>query len=202
MTKRLATILAATGFAALSTAATDCAAVWDVRYEGPDAIALVERPTGRTTRPVTHERQLAKGRLASALEPILANALEPCVPSGSGMATVKASQAIDHIGETATRIGGLGLYLNLPGGDRASSGNFYIAPYFALTVTFAPEGGAPETAELFEFNRVDVDPAAPITQDKFVELPVGNLMPTLLNFMKARLPEAMHRAFPNRCPAA
>ena len=67
MTQRLATIAAALGFAVISLAAPgDCAAMWEVRYDGPDQITLVERPNsaGRNvTRSGAHEKDLAKGRL-------------------------------------------------------------------------------------------------------------------------------------------
>lgn len=184
-----------------------CAAAadgWEVRYDGPDEMVLVERPNGagrNTQRPAVHTKGLREGRLASALEPILANAMEPCAKEASGEVVVKAATMIDRIGDTPTRMSGVGLYLNLPDADRVQYGNFYIAPFFSFSVSFAPKGAPPEVANVYSFNRVAVDPRVPTTQDKFLEMSPGELMPTVLNFVDARLRAALHEAFPDRCPA-
>lgn len=205
MAQPLATTLAMVGFALVSLcSAQRCEAAWEVRYDGPDQVALVERPNsaGRNiARSGVHEKELAKGRLASALEPILANAFERCAPEGSGTVTVKPGDVADHIGDTSQRLSGLGLYLNLPDADRVMYGHFYIAPFFSFNVTFAPEGKAAETAEVFDFDRLDVGVNVSVTQGKFLESPVGTVMPTILGFAKSNLPAAMHKAFPGRCPA-
>ena len=205
MKQQLATTFAAVGFAlALLCASAESKAAWEVRYAGPDQVFLVERPNSaghNLTRSGVHAKELIPGRLASALEPILANAFERCAPQGSGMVTVKPANMADHIGDTSQRISGLGIYLNLPDADRVSMGHFYIAPFFVLNVTFAPEGGAEETADLFEFDRLEIVGREDITQGKFLETPAANLMPTVLNFAKTHLPAAMHKAFPGRCPA-
>ena len=181
------------------------AAGWEVRYDGPDEMVLVERPNsaGRNTqRAAVHTKELREGRLASALEPILANALEPCAKEESGEVVVKPAIMIDRIGQSATRMSGVGIYLNLPDADRVDYGNFYLAPFFSFSVSFAPKGGPVEQADVYSFNRLAVDPRVPTTQDKFLETSPAELMPTVLNFVDARLRPALHEAFPDRCPAA
>jgi hypothetical protein len=181
-----------------------CADGWEVRYDGPDEVTLVDRPNsaGRNVvRPATHEKKLHEGRLASALEPILANALEPCAKEASGEVVVRPAPMIDRIGDTATRMSGVGVYLNLPDADRVQYGNFYIAPFFSFSVSFAPQGGSREEADVFSFNRVPVDPRVPTTQDKFLQMSPNELMPSVLAFVDARLRAALHESFPKRCPA-
>ncbi|HXF80366.1 MAG TPA: hypothetical protein VN598_15985 [Usitatibacter sp.] len=180
------------------------AAGWEVRYDGPDEMVLVERPNGagrNTQRAAVHRKELRSGRLASALEPILANALEPCATEDSGEVVVKPAVMIDRIGQSATRMSGLGIYLNLPDADRVEYGNFYIAPFFSFSVSFSPSGRPVEVGEVYSFNRLAVDPRVPTTQDKFLETSPAELMPTVLNFVDARLRATLHEAFPNRCPA-
>ena len=178
---------------------------WDVRYDGPDELAFVERPNtaGRNlVRPGMHVRKLREGRLELALEPIIANAAEHCAPEVSGAIVVKPAVARDRIGDTASHMSGIGYYLNLPDADRVQYGNFYLAPFFSLSVSFKPEGGPAETAELFEYKRIAVDPRVPTTQEKFIETDPGELMPPLLAFLRERLPAALRQAFPKRCAAA
>jgi hypothetical protein len=178
---------------------------WDVRYDGPDELALIERPNsaGRNlARPGMHVRKLREGRLELAMEPIIANAAEHCAPEASGAILVKPATVRDRIGDTASHMSGIGYYLNLPDADRVQYGNFYLAPFFALSVSFKPEGGPAETAELFEFKRLDVDARVPTTQDKFIETDPGELMPPLLALLRERLPAALKHAFPKRCAAA
>ncbi|HEX4330570.1 MAG TPA: hypothetical protein VH040_00405 [Usitatibacter sp.] len=177
---------------------------WDVRYDGPDEMVLVERPNGagrNVQRPAVHTRGLRSGRLASALEPILANAMEPCAKETSGEVVVKPAATMDRIGDTPTRMSGVGIYLNLPDADRVQYGNFYVAPFFSFTVSFRPKGGSAEVADVFGYNRVAVDPRVPTTQDKFLETSPAELMPTVLDFVDAQLRTALHEAFPKRCPA-
>jgi len=181
------------------------AAGWEVRYDGPDEMVLVERPNsaGRNTqRAAVHTKELREGRLASALEPILANALEPCAKEESGEVVVKPATMIDRIGQSTTRMSGVGIYLNLPDADRVEYGNFYVAPFFSFSVSFAPKGRPVEQADVYSFNRLAVDPRVPTTQDKFLETSPAELMPTVLNFVDERLRLALHEAFPDRCPAA
>lgn len=189
--------------AILVAPAAHAALSWEVRYDGPDQVVLVERPNsaGRNTqRAGVHTKELRSGRLASALEPILANALEPCAKEESGEVVVKPAVMIDRIGQSTTRMSGIGIYLNLPDADRVEYGNFYIAPFFSFSVSFAPKGGAVEQADVYGFNRLAVDPRVPTTQDKFLETSPAELMPTVLAFVDARLRGALHEAFPDRCP--
>lgn len=192
--------------ALLAAAAPNALAVgWEVRYDGPDELVIVERPNtaGRNlVRPGMHTRKLRQGRLELAMEPIIANAAERCAPEVSGSILVKPADARDRIGDTASHLRGIGYYLNLPDADRVQYGNFYLAPFFALSVSFAPEGAPAETAELFEFKRIDVDPRVSAPRDKFIETDLGELMPPLLAFVRQRLPAALSQAFPKRCPAA
>ena len=180
------------------------AAGWEVRYDGPDEMTLVERPNSAGRNPqraAVHTKGLREGRLASALEPILANALEPCAREESGEVVVKPAIMIDRIGQSTTRMSGVGIYFNLPDADRVEYGNFYIAPFFSFSVSFAPKGGSVDEADVYSFNRLAVDPRVPTTQDKFLETGPAELMPTVLKFVDARLRTALHEAFPNRCPA-
>ena len=180
------------------------AAGWEVRYDGPDEMVLVERPNnaGRNTqRAAVHTKELREGRLASALEPILANALEPCAKEESGEVVVKPATMIDRIGQSTTRMSGVGIYLNLPDADRVEYGNFYVAPFFSFAVSFAPKGGPVERADVFGFRRVPVDPRLPATQEKFLETSPSQLMPAVLDFVDERLRAQLHEAFPGRCPA-
>ena len=191
--------------ASLVTLGAAAATGWEVRYDGPDEMVLVERPNsaGRNTqRASVHTKELRSGRLASALEPILANALEPCAKEDAGEVVVKPAMMIDRIGQSTTRMSGVGIYLNLPDADRVEYGNFYIAPFFSFSVSFAPAGRPAEVADVYSFNRLAVDPRVPTTQDKFLETSPAEIMPTILNFVDARLRDALHEAFPNRCPKA
>jgi hypothetical protein len=194
----LAVLLAAGATSAL-------AGGWDVRYDGPDEVTFVERPNTAghdLVRPGLHVRKLHEGRLELAMEPIIANAAEHCAPEASGSIVVKPALARDRIGDTASHMSGIGYYLNLPDADRVQYGNFYLAPFFALSVSFKPEGGPAETAELFEYKRIEVDSRVPTTQDKFIETDPGELMPPLLAFLRERFPAALKEAFPRRCAAA
>jgi len=185
-------------------AAAAAAPGWEVRYDGPDEVVLVERPGsigGGARRASVHTKALRSGRLASALEPILANALEPCAKEASGEVVVRPATTIDRIGETPARMSGLGFYLNLPEADDLPYGNFYVAPFFSFAVSFAPKGGPVERADVFGFRRVPVDPRLPATQEKFLETSPSQLMPAVLDFVDERLRAQLHEAFPGRCPA-
>src|SRR5437764_5508224 len=122
----LAVLLAAGATSALADG-------WDVRYDGPDEVAFIERPNtaGRNlVRPGMKVRKLHEGRLELAMEPIIANAAEHCAPEASGAILVKPAIVRDRIGGTASHMSGIGYYLNLPDADRVQYGNFYLAPFF------------------------------------------------------------------------
>ena len=112
---------------------------------------------------------------------------------------ISAEPMRDRIGETFTRIGGLGLYLNLPLGSKVNIGNFYLAPFFAGKVSLVGDAGTLQSAELFEFERMIVENPQS-TQEFFLDARTADIEASLATFMKARLPAAIRRALGSRCP--
>lgn len=188
----------------LALAASSAAAMaWDFRYEGPDEITLITRPNaaGTNTRGAAlHVRELPSGRLEEALRTIVTSALESCSQQDITRVTVKPFSTPDRFGDTITRIQGPGIYLNLPDADRVNYGNWYIAPFFALTVSLKTSAGATdESIDLFEFTRINVDARVPTTQGAFLETRTADLFPSVVAFASSRLPAALRQGLSRHC---
>ena len=111
-----------------------------------------------------------------------------------------ASPVPDRIGDTMSRLRGLGVYLNLPLADRVSMGNFYLAPFFAFTVNLAGDGGPLQSYDLYEYNKAILDKPS-ITQEGFLDARTSDVEASVVSFVKARMPGALRKALGSRCPA-
>jgi hypothetical protein len=177
---------------------------WEVSYKGPDTLTLVTRPNraGSNVRSaLLHARELPAGTWAQILPPLIGDALQRCSMQGVSAVNVESAPAADKIGDTPTRIEGLGIYVNLAAASRASTGNWYLAPYYSIKVSLAGEG-SPDTQAILEFDRLAV-PTDFMNEDAFLEVRTEDVQKTVVAFVKKTLPVAVSRAFPLRCaPAA
>ncbi|MGZ5065487.1 MAG: hypothetical protein ACXWG1_08040 [Usitatibacter sp.] len=179
-------------------------AAWTLAYEGPDELLLVGRPNsaGTNTRGADlHPRQLPAGRVAEILSPSVTTALQGCAMDDVRRVAIAASPVPDRIGETMTRLHGLGIYMSLPLADRVSMGNFYLAPFFALTVTLVGDAGPLQSYDLYEFNKAILD-RPQITEESFLDARTADVEASVVSFVKARMPGALRKALGSRCPAS
>lgn len=178
-------------------------AAWTFRYEGPDELLLVGRPNSAGTNArgaELHPKPLPAGRLAEILAPIVTGALQGCSTDDVRRVALIAAPMPDRIGETMTRLHGFGIYLNLPLADRVSMGNFYLAPFFALTVSLFGEERPLESADVYEFTKAILD-RPQITQESFLDARTSDVEASIVSFAKQRLPGALRKALGSRCPA-
>lgn len=180
------------------------AASWTVSYDGPDELLIVGRPNtagSNIVRASLHLRPLPSGRLSQLLAPIVATALEGCSMDGVRRIAITPMSSPDHIGETMARIQGLGLYLNLPLANRVSYGNFYLAPFFAITVSLQGDNGPLQSVDLLDYNKALLE-QPPLTEDGFLAVRTEDLEASIVAFAKTRLPGDLRKALSARCPAA
>lgn len=180
------------------------AASWTVSYDGPDELFLVGRPNsaGTNTRGAElHSRPLPSGRLNELLAPIVTTALDGCSTNDVRRVVITPTPSPDRIGDTMTRIHGLGIYLNLPLADRVSMGNFYLAPFLIVTVSLQGDNGPLQSVDLYEFSKAILDKPS-ITQESFLDARTGDVEASVAAFVKRQLPGALRKALSPRCPAA
>jgi hypothetical protein len=174
-----------------------------VQYEGPDSVMLVSRPNMAATNArtaLTQTRDLKAGETEAMLSPIVTKALEGCAMEGITRVVIAPQPSSDRIGDTMTRLHGLGIYVNLPLADRVSNGTWFIAPYFALSVSLATDSGVSERIELSEFDRAIIHEQLPMTQDRFLDARTEDVMKAIAAFTSARLPGALRKGLGKRCP--
>jgi hypothetical protein len=171
-------------------------------YQGPDELTIVGRPNAAGTNvrgAHVHARALPAGRVGELLAPAVAAALQGCAMDDVRGIVISPEPMRDRIGETFTRIGGLGLYLNLPLASRVYIGNFYLAPFFAGKISLLGDAGTLQSAELFEFSRTIVENPQ-LTEEGFLDARTADIEETLAIFLKARMPAAIRKALGSRCP--
>lgn len=174
----------------------------EVSYKGPDTLTLVTRPNraGSNIRfGLLHVRQLPEGAWATILAPMIGDALARCSMQGVSTVTVEPALMEDKIGETSTRLQGLGMYVNLSAANRVSTGNWFLAPYYSIKVSLAGEG-SPDTAAVVEFERLAI-PTDFMNEDAFMEVRTEDVQKTVVAFVRKTLPGSLARAFPQRCGA-
>ena len=174
----------------------------EVSYKGPDTLTLVTRPNRAGSNVVfglLHVRQLPEGTWAQILPPMISEALDRCSMQGISSVSVESAITADKIGETSTRLEGLGIYVNLSAANRVSTGNWYLAPYYSIKVSLVGGGNADSTA-VFEYDRLVV-PIDFMNEDAFLEVRTEDVQKTVVAFVKQRLPASLARAFPQRCSA-
>jgi len=174
----------------------------EVSYKGPDTLTLVTRPNraGSNIRfALLHVRQLPDGTWAQILPPLVSDALQRCSMQGVSTVTVEAAIADDKIGDTSTRLQGLGMYVNLSAANRVSTGNWFLAPYYSVRVSLAGEG-SPDTSAILEYDRLAV-PTDFMNEDAFMAVRTEDAQKTVVAFVKKTLPGSLARAFPKRCGA-
>jgi hypothetical protein len=187
----------------LLAASAAASAAWTFRYDGPDELLIVGRPNsaGTNTRGAElHPRALPTGRVGAVLEPLVVSALQGCSMEDVRGIVITATPMPDRIGDTMTRVHGLGLYLNLPLADRVSIGNFYLGPFFALRVSLEADAGPLQSVELFEFTKAILDKPQ-TTQEAFLDARTPDVEASVVAFAKARMPGALRKALGSRCPA-
>ena len=131
---------------------------------------------------------------------MVSEAFDRCSMRGVSTVTVEPAIMEDKIGETSTRLQGLGMYVNLSAANRVSTGNWFLAPFYSLKVSLAGEG-SPNTATVVEFDRLAI-PTDFMNEDAFMEARTEDVQETVVAFVKKTLPGSLARAFPQRCGAA
>ncbi|MGZ5072231.1 MAG: hypothetical protein ACXWBL_03785 [Usitatibacter sp.] len=87
------------------------------------------------------------------------------------------------------------------GDEFVSMGNFYLAPFFALTVTLVGDAGPLQSYDLYEFNKAILD-RPQITEESFLDARTADVEASVVSFVKARMPGALRKALGSRCPAS
>jgi len=190
---------------ALALSPAQAAATVEFAYDGPDQLVLVSRPNqagSNINRAALKYRELDHDRVQLLLAPAVASAIDECKPKDIKSLTLRPASVPDRIGETTTRYGGLGIFANLPSASRVSAGNWFLAPFFYLEGTVTTLGGATESIELSEVDRIMVDVDL-MTQEKFIEeARTKDLQDLMVKILGSSLPKALQKALSSHCQVA
>jgi hypothetical protein len=167
----------------------------EVSYGGGDTVNYVVRESSVGTsieRASVVEKQTPHGTAAMGIAEIVQGAIAKC-PAIESVAVFPVL-AGDAIGETGTRIQGLGVYAafsdtSARGGTGSLGGASFLAPFFSLKVTVRT-AGAERSSNVFDFNRKLVDPGS-LSKTEVLEMPPLAVQKSVLTFAKPRLEAAI-----------
>jgi hypothetical protein len=174
---------------------------WTTTYEGENAMSLVTRPNSagsNSRRALIDVRHLPEGSYTQTLAPIVDAALKGCAMDDVRKIVMKAQTSPDRIGNTTTHISGPGIYVNLPSADRVGIGNWYLAPFYSISVELSGDNGPLESFELFEYEQ-DILETDRMTQERFLQVKDDDVELSIVTYARRTLPAAVKKALPKRC---
>jgi hypothetical protein len=141
---------------AFSLAATVAGAAYSANI---DDLQITTRPFSTGTRLAKAEIESRKliNREALAQRVALAAASLNCPSGKTADIEVEPLTVRDYIGDTTTRLSGVGLYVSMEPTAERSTVESFIDPYIAVTVRVTDAAKRVETFEIWEFERIPLN---------------------------------------------
>jgi len=174
-------------------------------YSGEDVMQFVLRESSAGTsldRARITQKQTPRGSLAMAMAKAVQGAVAKCAAIES--IDVAPTLSADTIGETGTRIEGLGVYASISetsmrGGKAGVAGTSFIAPFYSLKVT-VKAGGTEKSTTVFDFSRRLVE-SGNLSRAEVLAMPPEGVQELVLKFATPKLEATFLDLAKGACPA-
>jgi hypothetical protein len=175
-------------------------------YSGDDVISFVLRESSAGTsldRARITQKETPKGSLEVGLAEAIQGAVMKCKAIES--IDIAPTPSADAIGETGTRIQGLGVYASISdtsarGGTGMLSGASFLAPFYSLKVT-VKAGGNEKSTNVFEFSRRMVE-SARLSKAEVLDMPPAAVQASVLKMAGPKLEATILDLAKPACPGA
>ncbi|HZZ93798.1 MAG TPA: hypothetical protein VFE23_14650 [Usitatibacter sp.] len=191
-------------FAALTLLACGTACATEVSYIGKDVVSFVVRESSAGTsidRARVQEKATAPGSIGASFKAIADAALGGC--PAIDRVTFEPALSQDTIGESSTRLQGLGVYAAFSDmsarGGRSLAGESFLAPFFSIKVSIAGRGSEPPASTtLFEFSKAEVD-STRLSRSEFLDMDAAKVQQSVLAFARPKVEAAISSLVKGRC---